>query len=205
MKKIAITGTHGVGKTTLAHQVCVSLKENHFNATIVEEKARSCPFPINESASTDTEIWMVHTQIRAELQAKASKFEVAVIDRCSLDAIVYWQDRNTPNQYFEKLKDAALQWIESQYDLLVLVEPSSDTDQFAVDAVRDSSIIYRNRIRDLFRVHMNSLPEAVRERIVTIEANEIFDGKGSYSSATRKILEHPHYPVKKEAVQFCGV
>ncbi len=86
MKKIAITGTHGVGKTTLAHQICVALKENNFNSTIVEEKARSCPFPINEKATTDTEIWMVHTQIRAELDAKACRFEVAVIDRCSLDA-----------------------------------------------------------------------------------------------------------------------
>jgi broad-specificity NMP kinase len=27
MKKIAVTGTHGVGKTTLAHQICVTLKE----------------------------------------------------------------------------------------------------------------------------------------------------------------------------------
>jgi broad-specificity NMP kinase len=70
MKKIAITGTHGVGKTTLTHQLCVALKEKNVNATIVEEKARSCPFPVNEAATTDTEIWMVHSQICAELQSK---------------------------------------------------------------------------------------------------------------------------------------
>jgi len=200
MKKIAVTGTHGVGKTTLTHQLCVALKENNFNATIVEEKARSCPFPINEAATTDTEIWMVHTQIRAELQAKARKYEVAVIDRCSLDAIVYWQDRNTPHPYFEKLRDAALQWVESEYDLLILVEPSSDTDTFAVDAVRDSSIIYRNRIRDVFREYMHVLPEYCKERLIRIEANEIFDKKGRHSAAVEKVMRHPYYPMRELAL-----
>lgn len=195
MKKIALTGTHGVGKTTLAHQICVALKEGNFNSTIVEEKARSCPFPINEAATTDTEIWMIHTQIRAELQAKAAKFDVAVIDRCSLDAIVYWQDRNTPHEYFEQLKNAALQWLETQYELLILVEPSSDTDSFAVDAVRDSCIEYRNRIRDLFREYIDALPEETKKRIIRVESNEIFDGKGGYSTAVKKIMAHEGFPV----------
>lgn len=199
MKKITLIGTHGVGKTTLAHQICVALKEQNFNVTIVEEKARSCPFPINEAATTDTEIWMVHTQIKAELQAKARKYEAAVIDRCSLDAIVYWEDRNTPNIYFEKLRDAALQWIETQYDLIVLVEPSSDTDEYAVDAVRDSSITYRNRIRDHFRVYINQLSENVKEKLIRVESNEVFKKIDGYSIALNKIMNHPCYPTKEES------
>lgn len=203
MKKIAVIGTHGVGKTTLTHQICVALKEKNYNATIVEEKARSCPFPINEAASIETEIWMVHTQIRAELQAQARKYEVAVIDRCSLDAIVYWQDRNTPHPYFEKLKDAALQWVETEYDLLILVEPSSDTDSFAVDAVRDSSIIYRNRIRDLFREHLDTVSQGCLDKIVYIESNEVFDKSGPHSVAVERVMGHKNYPVKESL--FVGV
>ncbi len=199
MKKIAVIGTHGVGKTTLSHQICVALKESNFNSTIVEEKARSCPFPINEAASIETEIWMVHTQIRAELQAQAQKYEAAVIDRCSLDAIVYWHDRNTPHPYFEKLRDAALEWVKTQYDLLVLVEPSSDTDGYAVDAVRDSSIIYRNRIRDLFREYLSSLPESTLDRIVKVESNEVFQKSDGHSTAVNKVMLHANYPVKDQA------
>lgn len=205
MKKIAITGTHGVGKTTLAHQVCVTLKERNFNATIVEEKARSCPFAINEAACTDTEIWMVHTQIRAELQAKARKYDVAVTDRCSLDAIVYWHDRNTPHEYFELLRDAALQWMQTEYDIIVLVEPSSDTDTYAVDAVRDSSIVYRNRIRDLFRYYIDMFPENVMDNILLVESDEIFDKQGGYSTAAHRVLCHNGYPVHEEEPLFCGV
>jgi nicotinamide riboside kinase len=202
MKKIAVTGTHGVGKTTLTHQICVALKEKNFNATIVEEKARSCPFKINEAATVDTEIWMVHTQIKAELKAKASRYEVAVVDRCSLDAIVYWHDRNTPHKYFEKLRDAALQWVQDEYELIVLVEPSSDTDSFAVDAVRDSGIPYRNRIRDLFRDYFNAFPAAVREKVVYIQSDEIFDRRGPYSEAVLKVMEHHAYPKKGAVCPF---
>lgn len=198
MKKIAITGTHGVGKTTLAHQICVALKEEGFNVAIVEEKARSCPFPINEQASTDTEIWMVHSQIRAELDAKAKKYDAAVIDRCSLDAIVYWHDRNTPHEYFEMLAQAAMQWVQTQYDVLVWLEPSSDTDEFAVDAVRDSSIIYRNRIRDRFRDYIERLPEKCHERIVRVESNDVFRKVDGYSAAVRQVMAHPTYPCKEE-------
>lgn len=194
MKKIAVTGTHGVGKTTLAHQICVAMKERNVNVTIVEEKARSCPFPINEVATIETEIWMVHTQIRSELQAQANKYECAVTDRCSLDAIVYWHDRNTPHAYFEKLRDAAVQWVQTQYDLIILVEPSSDTDSFAVDAVRDSSIIYRNRIRDLFRKYIEGMPENCLDRLIIIKSNEIFTKKDGNSLALNKVLEHEHYP-----------
>ena len=204
-RKIAITGTHGVGKTTLAHQICVTLKERNYNVTIVEEKARACPFPINEAATTDTEIWMVHTQIRAELHAKARRYEVAVTDRCSLDAIVYWHDRNTPHEYFELLKAAALQWVQTQYDIIVLVEPSSDTDSYAVDAVRDSSIQYRNRIRDLFRSYIYALPKDCLDRIVRVESNEIFDRQGGYSSAMQRIMAHPGYPVRDAELSFAGV
>lgn len=201
MKKIAVIGTHGVGKTTLTHQICVALKESNFNSAIVEEKARSCPFPINEAASIETEIWMVHTQIRAELQAQAQKYEAAVIDRCSLDAIVYWHDRNTPHPYFEKLRDAAVEWVKTQYDLLVLVEPSSDTDGYAVDAVRDSSIIYRNRIRDLFREYIDALPETTHDRIVRVESNQVFQKMpDGHSVAVDLIMQHPNYPVKEEVL-----
>jgi len=205
MKKIAITGTHGVGKTTLAHQICVSLKERNMNATIIEEKARSCPFPINEAASTETEIWMIHTQIRAELQAKAEKYEVAVIDRCSIDAIVYWHDRNTPHTYFELLKKAALQWVQTEYDLIVLLEPSSDTDSFAIDAVRDSGIAYRNRIRDLFRIYIDALPENVQDKILCIESDEVFKKNGPYSLATERVLKHSNYPVTENSQLLTNV
>lgn len=188
MRKIAITGTHGVGKTTLAHQLCVCLKERQINTVVIEEKARACPFPLNESASVDTEIWMVHSQIRAELDAKARRYDVAITDRCSLDAIVYWNDRNLKSPYFNLLEKASIQWAEHEYEHIILVEPSSDTDFFAVDAVRDSGISYRNRIRDLFRTYLDQLSFESRQKIIYVQSDEIFQSQ-RYSLAVQKIME----------------
>ncbi|MCH1430084.1 MAG: ATP-binding protein [Chlamydiales bacterium] len=194
MKKIVVTGTHGVGKTTLAHQICVTLKERNINTTIIEEKVRSCPFPINEKSTLDTEIWMIHTQIKAELHAKAELYDVAVLDRCSLDAIVYWEDLNKPkDSYFELLKKSALHWVQ-QYDLIVLVEPSSDTASFAVDAVRDSGINYRNRIRDAFRKKIDALPDHIHDKVLRVESDEVFNRDGHYSTAINKVIAHDAYP-----------
>lgn len=194
MKKIAVTGTHGVGKTTLAHQICVTLKERNINTTIIEEKVRTCPFPINEAATSDTDIWMVHTQMRAELETQAAKYEAAVIDRCSLDAIVYWDDRNTPHPYFEKLRDASLQWFYDEYDIIILLEPSSDTDPFAVDAVRDSGIEYRNRIRDSFRDYIARSQGKIDDKLLRVESDEVFSKDGSYSVAVNRVMQHANYP-----------
>jgi nicotinamide riboside kinase len=197
MKKIVVMGTHGVGKTTLAHQICVTLKERNLNATIIEEKVRSCPFPINEKSTIDTEMWMIHTQIKAELHAKAELYEVAVVDRCTLDAIVYWEDLNKPkDSYFELLKASALHWVQN-YDLIVLVEPSSDTASFAVDAVRDSGIEYRNRIRDAFRAKINTLPDHIHDKVLKVESDEVFGREGHYSPAINKVLKHAQYPASE--------
>ncbi len=191
MKTIAVTGTHGVGKTTLAHQICVALKEHQCGVTVVEEKARACPFPINEAATTDTEIWMALTQIRAELHAKAQLFDVAVTDRCSLDVMIYWQDFDPHSRYLKLLRQVALEWFDERYDLVVWVEPSEENDLFIVDAKRAQCAEYRRRIRDLFREQINALPERCRNKIIRVEPCDIFNRTSLHSPAVQKLLEHP--------------
>jgi hypothetical protein len=126
------------------------------------------------------------------------------VDRCSLDAIVYWKDRNCPHVYFELLEAAALQWVYTQYDIIVLVEPSSDTDQYAVDAVRGSSIAYRNRIRDLFRSYIYSFPESTSDKIVRVESDDVFRKEDGYSTAVNRIMQHPAYSISLQELMLSG-
>jgi Cdc6-like AAA superfamily ATPase len=51
--KLALIGTHGVGKTTLAHEICSLLKKADHNVDLVTEVARRSPFPINEATTLD--------------------------------------------------------------------------------------------------------------------------------------------------------
>ena len=43
--KLALIGTHGVGKTTLAYEICSLLKKADHNVELVTEVARRSPVP----------------------------------------------------------------------------------------------------------------------------------------------------------------
>ncbi|MBT7263981.1 MAG: ATP-binding protein, partial [Waddliaceae bacterium] len=158
MKRIVVTGTHGAGKTTLCYLLAAYFKQQQHNVKVLNETARQCPFPINEVANNNTELWIVHSQIVKELDAEAQHYDAIITDRCPMDPLVYWAERNPTCEEFYELEKTAMKWME-KYDAIFLVEPSSDTDSFAVDAVRATSIQYRNRIRDIFRVYVNKLPD----------------------------------------------
>ena len=61
--KLALIGTHGVGKTTLAYEVCSLLKKSHHNVELVAEVARQSPFPVNAETTLEGQLWILHTQI----------------------------------------------------------------------------------------------------------------------------------------------
>jgi len=86
--KIAFIGTHGTGKTTLAHKLVYNMKEKKINADFSEEIARRCPLPINEIASSDTQKWILGRQITEETE-KSYGCDVLVCDRSVLDTYSY--------------------------------------------------------------------------------------------------------------------
>jgi len=49
MRKIALIGTHGTGKTTLAHELTAESKKRGIHTEFLGELARECPLPINEN------------------------------------------------------------------------------------------------------------------------------------------------------------
>src|SRR5512145_1893549 len=67
--KLALIGTHGVGKTTLAYDICALRKKQGQNVELVTEVARRCPFPVNEGTTLEAQLWILHTQIADELAA----------------------------------------------------------------------------------------------------------------------------------------
>ena len=65
--KIALIGSHGVGKTTLCLGLAARLKARDIALDLVHEVARRCPLPINQETSVASESWILHTQIAEEL------------------------------------------------------------------------------------------------------------------------------------------
>lgn len=86
--KIALIGTHGVGKTTLCFELATRLKKIDRGVQLVTEIARECPLPINKDTTLDAQSWILHTQCAREVAA-AQDDDCVVCDRSILDNYAY--------------------------------------------------------------------------------------------------------------------
>lgn len=88
--KIALSGSHGTGKTTAAFKLSTKLKiENPGKQIgILQEVARLCPLPINERSTIESQIWMFTKQIEEEIFLSC-KYDILICDRTALDTVAY--------------------------------------------------------------------------------------------------------------------
>ena len=123
--KIALIGSHGVGKTTLCFGLAARLKARDIALDLVHEVARRCPLPINEETGVASESWILHTQIAEELVAQ-TRCPVVLCDRSALDNYTYLLLAAGTQPGLETLVDF---WMRT-YNLLVhvpiLEEPRDD-------------------------------------------------------------------------------
>ena len=89
MRKIAFVGTHGTGKTTLAHELVSKLKREGIDVGFLGEIARKCPLPINEQTSKKSQIWIILSQIIREIEEEG-KSDFLICDRSVLDSYCYY-------------------------------------------------------------------------------------------------------------------
>lgn len=86
--KIAFIGTHGTGKTTIAHETVMMLKKRGIDAGLVSEVARQCPFPINKNTTKKSQLWIILSQIVKEMEAEEIH-DIVICDRSVLDGYCY--------------------------------------------------------------------------------------------------------------------
>ena len=133
--KIAFMGTHGVGKTTLCFELAAALKRLDLSVDLVKEVARRCPLPINQETTRDAQLWILHSQIAAELD-HAARYEVIVCDRAVLDNYAYLVNAAGRHPHLE---DLIREWLRS-YHLLVKVPVIAPP---SYDGTRDVSITFQ--------------------------------------------------------------
>ena len=126
--KVALIGSHGVGKTTLCFEVAAALKRRNVDLEMVREVARRCPLPINQETTVSAQEWILHTQIAWETEASAGH-ETVLCDRSVLDNYCYLVHAAGTFRAWEHFLDY---WLPT-YDLLVHV-PISERPAF--DGVR---------------------------------------------------------------------
>lgn len=149
--KLALIGTHGVGKTTLAYELCSLLKKSHHNVELVTEVARQSPFPVNAATTLEGQLWILHAQIAAELDA-ARRAPQVITDRAVLDNYCYLVNKFGRQAQLEPW----LAWWMNTYDVLVGVPPVSA--EIPVDGFRSEDRAFQQRIHEWLVELLNSEP-----------------------------------------------
>ena len=164
--KVALIGTHGVGKTTLAYEICSLLKKADHHVELVTEVARRSPFPVNEATTLEGQLWILHAQIAAELEAAARAPHV-ICDRSVLDNYCYLVNKFGRQRQLEQW----LAWWMNTYSLLVAVPPLADG--IPPDGFRSENLEFQHRIHDLLGELLADSPfSPLRDRVLWLERRD---------------------------------
>jgi hypothetical protein len=164
--KLALIGTHGVGKTTLAYEICSLLKKASHNVELVTEVARQSPFPVNAATTLEGQLWILHAQIAAELDAGRHAPHV-ICDRAVLDNYCYLVNKFGRQAQLE----AWLAWWMDTYSFLVGVPPVESA--ITSDGFRSEDRAFQLRIHKLLSELLRSIPfNHLRAPVFWLEAGD---------------------------------
>jgi thymidylate kinase len=161
-KIVAITGTHGAGKTTLSFCLAMHYKQLGANVKIIQEVARSCPFPLNDKMTKETALWIYHEHAKKELEALRTH-DVVICDRTVFDSFVYAESLGI--SISGDIVDQSKTHLNS-YDKLYFVRPDLPIVE---DGVRSVDLDFQGKIDGLFERHLKGIT------YVELKSSFIFD------------------------------
>lgn len=178
--KIAVIGTHGVGKTTLAALLFSEAKRRGKNARFINEVARDCPFPLNDKFSIEGAHWICTTQIHKELNAVSSKSDFIICDRSSIDPILYLHAGKHDQKKYHFLATYAQEWLKT-YDKFIYVYPG-DTE-IINDQVRSTDRDFQDNVH----IEFNKFIHDAKLKCICIESDSIY--KNDLSGIYKEVFE----------------
>lgn len=193
-KVIDVSGTHGIGKSTLSKHLKSILEnaglnievpdygkdENGINYSSAERRSDALGFPINKNVTFETEYQIflataladVETRKRAELNGS----DYCIFDRGIFDLIPYsyasFQRGSITSEQFAMLESLILRhW--KLYPVDIIINPSR-FDDIEEDGVRDLDPVFQKHIESLFQslVYSNE-PYMNGTNLIRIDEQEI--------------------------------
>jgi nicotinamide riboside kinase len=138
-KYVALSGTHGTGKSTLAYKLAALLKVKGFSTILVDEMARECPLPINMQATTATQLWILAAQMKRELEL-LGRYDYVICDRTLVDTLAY---ATVLGQWVPV--ESYLDYVKHTYDSIYLLDHTSFNYQID-DGVRHMDPRFRKDV-----------------------------------------------------------
>lgn len=152
MTTVAVTGTHGSGKSVFINKL-----ERHYNdlgksVYVVEEAAWSCPFPLG-TIKAQRFIWYEHYS--REIDGLASGCDVVLVDRSLMDNMVYLRyildhtNNKIGEEMFRLLYPITKTWM-SIYDVVVRLPINEEYILNSDDSLRPRDLEYARDIDRIF-------------------------------------------------------
>ena len=155
MLKVAVTGVHGSGKTTLVNKLEKDYLESDAHAYVVREVARKCPYKLGTIESQE---WIWQEQMAAEKHAMTQDVDVIITDRTVMDNLMYYhaiiEDIDNAHDWWESfyrwqtLYEEAKAWMPT-YDQVIRL-PLNLEYLKVDDPIRPKDPVYARRIDRLF-------------------------------------------------------
>ncbi len=172
-KKIAIIGSHFVGKTSLCRKLSKYLKERGHNVGFIGEMVRECPFPVNEMATVQAQDWIFEEQKRREAEL-GKRHDILLLDRGVIDNYGYWlrvaQNLRLDGGIIEKREKEVFEH-STGYDLLLFLHPF-DSEDIQNDNFRSVDPVWRKEMHDRVSDIMRRFQSQSNIPVISIKGTE---------------------------------
>lgn len=168
--KIAIIGTHGVGKTTLCKKLQLDFESCGQEAFLITETVRDTPFPVNADFTPECALWVFGTQLKRELEA-CLKNDIVICDRSIIDSLIYARALNIRSETLELCFRVAVEWMKT-YDTIVYV--TMDGTEIYNDGFRSTDEKFQKDVQREFTSWLYS--QELSLPLTIMKTSEIFGG-----------------------------
>jgi nicotinamide riboside kinase len=165
---ISFSGAQSTGKTTLLKHLWMRNKHINFVPEVTRFVKREYNLPINEAGNDLTQTMIFAEHLRNALHCEV-KNSVSILDRCSLDGIVYthWlADRKQVTMSAYSHGRFVFTQTKSLYDVIFYTSPEDVSIED--DGERSIDVTFRNEIINLFERYINANPDL---NIVTLKGS----------------------------------
>lgn len=150
--KVAITGTFGTGKTTQLFEIARDYKMQFPTMSIglLQEMARFCPYPVNENATFEAQMWIFCTQLKEEIEY-SKLYDITICDRTLFDSVAYAMVNGNKDEAVA-MYQLALHYVTS-YDS-IMFRAIDKSDFLIKDGFRSENQTFRTAVEDeLLRIY----------------------------------------------------
>jgi nicotinamide riboside kinase len=143
--KIAIAGSHGTGKTTLAKSLAEKLKLNYI-PDIVREEAVKKGFIINENTPPEVQLWLVMRQWELEKNTPESW----IADKSLFDYFIYGNLALKDEEVKKVIKGVIERNAKYDYVFYLPIEFPME-----VDGLRSQNEEFRREVDNRYKAHLD--------------------------------------------------